>query len=123
MGKAVYKSKMKPISAAEAKAKFDKLDFAIKDFEGNLDDLESALGMYLLGRHFGWKPLLIVHNKRTIRKYEAILKINIREEFEEEGPDAERSIGYGFAKKLSNFWKVVSGDQAVDDRRTAIKGL
>jgi len=123
MAKTIYKSKMKPIAAAEAKANYDKLDFAIKDFEGNLDDLESALGMYLLGRHFGWRPLLIIHNKRTIRKYEAILKINIREEFDEEGPDAERSVGYRVAKTLSNFWKVVSGDDPVADRRTAIRGL
>jgi hypothetical protein len=118
MAKSSFKSKVKPISAAQAKVNYEKLDAAIRNFAGDVDELEAALGMYLLGRHWGWRPLVIIHNKRTIRKYEEILGINIREEFEEEGPDAERPNGYRFAKKLSNFWKAVSGDEPVENRRT-----
>ena len=29
--------------------------------------------MYLHGRHLDWKVLVLVHNKRTLRKYEKIL--------------------------------------------------
>ena len=117
MAKSPFKSKVRPLAAAEAKAIQDRLDAAIKNFQGDLDELESALGMYLLGRHFGWRPLVIIHNKRTIKKYEAILGINIREEFPAEGPDADRSYGYKIAKGLSNFWKVVSGEVQVEHRR------
>lgn len=117
MAKGKYKSKVPALSEEESKAAMDKLDFVIKDFRGDLDELESALGMYLIGRHFGWRPLVLIHNKRTIRKYEEILKINIREEFPEEGPDADRSYGYKFAKGLSNFWKAVSGEVQVEQRR------
>ena len=122
MAKNVFKSKVKPIGSTDAKSNYDRLDQIIKDFEGTFDDLEAALGFYLLGRHLGWRPLVVIHNKRTIRKYEQILKINIREEFEDEGPDAERSIGYSVAKRLSNFWKVVSGDESVENRRQAVRG-
>lgn len=83
---------------------------AIASFQGQFDELEAAIGMLHLGDHLGWKPLVLIHNKRTIRKYEEILGINIREFFPEEGPSADRSLGYKIAKKIGNFWKAVSGE-------------
>ena len=87
----------------------------IASFTGQFDELEAALGMLHLGDHLGWKPLVLIHNKRTIRKYEEILDINIREFFEPEGPSAERSMGYTVAKKIGNFWKAVSGEIKSDE--------
>ncbi|MRD73629.1 hypothetical protein GH865_10245 [Rhodocyclus tenuis] len=83
---------------------------AFASYKGQFDELEAALGMLHLGDHLGWKPLVLIHNKRTIRKYEEILGINVREFFPEEGPSAHRSLGYRIAKKLGNFWKAVSGE-------------
>jgi len=83
---------------------------AIADFKGQLDDLESALGMLRMGPHFGWKVLYLIHSKSTIRKYEGILKVKIRDLFPDEGPSAYRSLGLDIAKAASNFWKVISGD-------------
>jgi hypothetical protein len=114
------KGNLPEASPAEAKALVDVVDKAIKDFSGNVDELEQAIGMYMVGRHVGWKVLVVIHNKRTIRKYESILKINIREEFSEEGPDADRSLGYRFARGLSNFWKAVSGDEPVPERKELV---
>ncbi|MDP3337255.1 MAG: hypothetical protein Q8S51_10770 [Rhodoferax sp.] len=88
---------------------------AIARFKGNFDDLEAALGVLHLGDHLGWKPLVLIHNKRTIRKFEEILEINIREFFPEEGPSASRSIGYKIAKKIGSFWKAVSGEVKDDE--------
>lgn len=93
-------------------------DKAITTFQGNIDELESALGMLRVGHHLGWKVLYIVHSKRTIRKYEEILGIKIREMFPETGPSAKRSIGLGLAEKFSNFWRVVSGDIKIENRKT-----
>ncbi|WP_137894985.1 hypothetical protein [Ramlibacter sp. 2FC] len=102
----------------------DLLDRAIDKFGspklsevGSIDELEQALGMYVIGRHVGWKVLVLVHNKRTIRKYEEILGISVREAFPEEAAASMRSVGYRFAKTLSNFWKAVSGEVSVPDRR------
>ena len=92
-------------------------DKAITNFSGTLDELESALGMLRMGHHFGWRVLYLIHSKKTIRKYEEILDIKIRELFPEEGPSAERSIGLALAKKASNFWKVVSGEIKIENRR------
>lgn len=88
---------------------------AIANFTGQFDELEAALGMLHLGDHIGWKPLVLIHNKRTIRKYEDILGISIREFFPEEGPSAHRSMGYTIAKKIGNFWKAVSGEIKDDE--------
>jgi hypothetical protein len=90
---------------------------AIHRFKGDLGDLESAIGMYAIGRHFGWKVLYVLHSKKTIRKYEEILDIAVRVDFPEVGPDAMRSNGYRVLETVSNFWKAISGGQPIPDRR------
>lgn len=100
------------------KAKLDDIErHVVGNFTGDFAELEAALGVLRLGHHLGWKVLVLIHNKRTIRKYEEILSINIREFFPEEGPSAYRSNGYRLAMKLGNFWKAVSGDVKVEGRR------
>ena len=69
---------------------FDKAGIAIANFSGSLEELEKAIGMLVVGYHFGWKVLLLVHSKRTIKKYEKILDINIKEFFPAEGRSAKR---------------------------------
>ncbi len=90
---------------------------AIANFKGQLNELEAALGMLRMGHHMGWKVLVLIHNKRTLRKYENILDINVREFFPEEGPSADRSLGFLAVQKIGNFWKAVSGDIKVENRR------
>jgi hypothetical protein len=118
-----------PLSPEEAKELLDILDRAIDNYGGTgitdlgtIDELEQAIGMYVLARHVGWKPLVLVHNKRTLRKYEEIVGLPLRLLFDEEGPAAMRSVGYRFAKRLSNFWKAVSGEVSVPDRRKITNG-
>ena len=90
---------------------------AIAGFRGGLDDLEAAIGMLRMGDYMGWRVLVLIHNKRTIRKYEDILGIKVREFFPPEGSQSHRSIGYKLAKQVSNFWRVVSGDIKIENRR------
>lgn len=90
---------------------------ALANFQGQLTDLEAALGVLRIGGHLGWKPLVLIHNKRTLRKYEEILNINFKELFPEEGPSWDRSYGYVIAKKLGNFWKAVSGEIKIDRKK------
>lgn len=90
---------------------------AIANFQGQLDELESALGMLRMGHQFGWKVLYLIHSKRTIRKYEGFLDIKIREVFPETGPSSYRSYGFNFSETFSNFWKVAGGDIKIPDRK------
>ncbi|MFT3906384.1 MAG: hypothetical protein QM718_08775 [Steroidobacteraceae bacterium] len=91
---------------------------AILDFQGSLDDLERAIGLLRLGHHLGWKPLVLMHSKRTIAKYEDILDIKFSEIFPATGSSASRSLAYTFVQGVSNFWKAVSGEIPVADRKT-----
>lgn len=90
---------------------------ATKEFRGQFDELEAAIGMLMVGRLVGWKVLVLIHNKRTIRKYEEILGINVREFFPEVGPLAEKSLAFRAAKQIGSFWKAVSGEVKVEGRR------
>lgn len=96
---------------------------AIARFKGQFDELEAALGMLHLGDHIGWKPLVLIHNKRTIRKYEEILDIVVRDFFVAEGPSADRSLGYSIAKRIGNFWKAVSGEIKDDELKAQRREL
>ena len=101
-------------SADEAEARYRFLDKVIRKDHPNgfqLDEMESALGMYMLGHHFGWKVLYLIHSKKTIRKYENILCVKISEVFDEIGPDADRTNAYRIITAASNFWKAVSGEE------------
>jgi hypothetical protein len=102
--------RLENLSADQIKEMHEITKKAIARFKGNASELETALGMFYFGHHVGWKVLVMMHSKKTIRKYEDILQINIREYFEPEGPSWERSLGYKWAKKIGEFWKIVSGD-------------
>ena len=108
---------------AEAIERYRLMDQATREFSGQLDELESALGMYVLGHHVGWKVLHLIHSKRTIKKYEEILGIRVTEVFQPAGPDADRALVFKFIKDLSNFWKAVSGEEKVPIDREARRSI
>ena len=102
--------KLAKLSPAQ-RAELERIELdAIANFSGDLHELESALGMFRIGHHFGWKVLYIIHSKATIRKYEKYLGIKVRDLFPETGPSSYRSQGYRIAQAASNFWKAVSGE-------------
>ena len=86
------------------------LDKITKEFKGQLHDLEAAIGYLIIGRHFGWKPLLLIHDKQTLKKYEAILQLRVREEIPEVGEYAYKSYAWVAVQKIKSFWKAVKGE-------------
>lgn len=120
MAKPRKRPHIEPLSDKQAQEIVKTAEKAATEFYGQFDELENALGMLLLGRLVGWRLLVLIHNKRTIRKYEQILGINIREAFPEEGPLAYKSVALEAIKKLGNFWKAVSGEVKVEGRRELI---
>jgi hypothetical protein len=89
---------------------------AIANFSGNMATLMSALGFLRVGYEVGWRVLVIAHHKATIKKYEQILGIEIREFFPEEGPGAPRSRGLKIAKSLNKFWEIVRGQEKIEGK-------
>lgn len=91
---------------------------AALDYVGPLDVLESAIGCLVIGHMYGWRVVRIVHDPRTVAKYEQLLGVKFRDLFPDEGPLAERSIGYQWAKKLGKFWQVVAGAVPVEGKKS-----
>jgi hypothetical protein len=102
--------KTPPVTKAEAAERYTVIERAIRQGSYQINELESALGMYAVGFHYGWKVLHLVHCKKTIAKYERLLGINIREVFPEFGPDADRTNAYKIMESVPNFWRLVSCD-------------
>ncbi len=121
MSKARRRQQIVPLNPAESATLMKRVDDIARDFTGQFEELESAVGMLLIGRLFGWKVLVLIHNKRTIRKYEGILGIDIRTAFGDTGPLTYKSLGYDIAESLGQFWKVVSGNVRVENRREITK--
>ena len=92
---------------------FDKV---IEKYKGYAPTLENAMGAYLIGRRVGWKVLYLIHDKKTIRKFEEILDVKFRDEFEDYEDLSHKSVAYWLVQKASNFWKAVSGEQKVKDK-------
>lgn len=92
------------------------IDKAINNFEGNSDELASAIGVLMVGRKIGWKPTYLLHTARTMRKYEKYLGVQLREVLPEVGPKAEKSMAWRAAKGISNFWKLVKGESTEVER-------
>lgn len=90
---------------------------AIARFYGELSELESALGMLRLGQQYGWRVMYLIHSKATVRKYESILEVSIKDVMPEVGPSAHRCRGYRISQKLGNFWKIVSGETKVANKK------
>lgn len=86
------------------------IDKAIESFRGDITELERAIGAFLVGRRYGWKPLMLVHDKYTIKKYEKHLGVDFREALPEVGPLAMKLRGYRTAVKVGNIWKAIKGE-------------
>ena len=98
---------MKQLSDSELIALFDE---AIVEFSGNINELKGAIGALMIARQFGWKPFLLMQDKRTITKYERILGVSFRELTPEIGPKAKKSNAWRAAQHIKNFWKAVKGE-------------
>jgi len=99
----------------QQKAAIDKAaDYALNTYKGPTNTLEQAIGALHVAVSFGWKPLYLMHDKKTLRNFEKILDVSFRDLCDEEGPLASRSKAWRLFQKYNNFWKAVSG---------AIKGV
>lgn len=85
---------------------------AIDNYRGDVTVLENAIGCMMFCRAVGWKVVLLMHDRQTIKKYERILGISFRDHFPEVGELADRSLAWRAAQKIKGFWKIVKGEVA-----------
>ncbi len=96
---------------------------ACANYAGNVDQLMSAIGMLHIGHFYGWRFLYIAFSKRTIANNEKILSIKFRSYLPELGEFSFASQGLSNSLQHANFWKCVSGDIKIKDRKILIHPL
>jgi len=91
---------------------------SIREFKGNINHLESAIGLIFVTEEFGWKPSLLIHDSRTIKNYEEILRAGDKDfsyrdpkRFLDVGPYAEKCMAWWLVQKGKNFWRAVRGQE------------
>lgn len=92
------------------------VDEAVKNFSGASDYLAAALGALSIGQYLGWRGLLFVHSRTTLRGYEAVLGLSFKDVLPEKTEYTERLLGYRIADKLGKFWAVVKNEVQVQDK-------
>jgi len=85
-------------------------DDAVEKFRGDSHELERAIGSLFVGRKLGWRVLFLIHDQKTVRKYEQILSTSFQDILPEETERSTKSIAYNAVQKVSNFWKAVKGE-------------
>jgi hypothetical protein len=88
----------------------------IGGYWGQLTTLEKALGALVLGQHYGWRVLKIIHNPTTYKQYEDILGVKFQDVCDERTPFSRRCQGLRAADKLESFWAVVRGKRKVPNK-------
>lgn len=85
------------------------VDRAVDEFNGDLDELESAIGMLVFGRHYGWRVMLLIHSPNTIRNLLKILGIKACATYCPKWACSPTLNAWRLVDGTQNFWKVVRG--------------
>lgn len=89
------------------------IDERVRQFKGDIPELERAIGALFVGRQFGWKVLLLIHDRKTIKRYEATLDLEFKApNMPEVGAYAHKSVAWLAVQKVASFWKAVKGEYA-----------
>ena len=97
---------------ADEKARIVRMAF-LRAKTGSIDPIKNAIGVFMIGEHLGWKVLLLMHNQKTIQRYEEILDVKFKDIFPEVGPGAKRSVAWNIWCRIESFqafWRVVRGE-------------
>lgn len=92
------------------------LDAVMKVYKGDTEVLRNAVGAVMFGRIYGWRVLRITTSSGAYTKYQRILGLDFKDVLEETTPLSDRSLAYVIVKKLNNFWKVVRGQEPLEDK-------
>lgn len=92
----------------------------IRNFKGLGTTLESAVGAYVVGSVYGWRVVFMMHNQKTVAKYNRILGFKIQDVCPEYTEFSDRFFAIRVAKRAKAFWKVAksgfAGKGMIDQR-------
>lgn len=92
-------------------------------FRGTADSWESAVGMMFVAKYMGWKIVHLVHSQATVKKYERIMGIDVKTDFDPTTESSRRSMAWNAIEGFSNFWKAVKGETDIPNARSQMIDL
>lgn len=85
-----------------------KIDEVSTNFKGQLDDLQAAVGMLVIGRLYGWRVIRLVASRRH---WQVACKLfgDLKEILPERGVLAHKSLGLKIVDTAGDYWDFISG--------------
>lgn len=90
-------------------------------YVGDITVLEQAIGAVFVGKLYGWRVIRLVHNAKTLKKFERILGVNLKTLCKDETPISTRSRAFDYAQKIGRFWDVVNSKVKVPGDRKELE--
>lgn len=84
------------------------------NFSGQLDDLQAAVGMLVIGRLYGWRVIRLISSRRH---WSVACKLfgDLKELLPERGVLAHKSVGLAIVDKAGDYWGIIKGEVSRDD--------
>lgn len=85
-----------------------KIDDVIANFKGQLDDLQAAVGMVMIGRLYGWRVVRLISSNRHWR-FACETFGDLKEFLPERGVYAHKSVGLKVVDATGDYWNLITG--------------
>jgi len=85
----------------------EKIEKVSTEFTGQLDDLQAAVGMLVVGRLYGWRVMRLVGSRRHWM-LSCKLFGDLKELLPERGVLAHKSVGLMVVDKAGDYWDYVN---------------
>jgi len=98
----------------------------LKDYEGDLTVLSSAIGFLVMARFLGWMSVRLMLTGSTYAKYENLLtpsgwpRFKYADHFPERTFNGNRSTAVQMADTVGDFWRVAQGLVPVKNRKSLV---
>jgi hypothetical protein len=84
------------------------------EFSGQIDDLQAAVGLLVVGRLYGWRVMRLVSPKRDWTNTTKIFG-DPKQLLPERGVLAHKSNGLLIVEKIGGYWEFIRGSTSRDD--------
>lgn len=85
-----------------------KIDDVSADFKGQIDDLQAAVGLVMVGRLYGWRVMRLACSRRH---WIVSCKLfgDLKQILPERGVLAHKSVGLMVVDKAGDYWDYING--------------
>jgi len=103
-------TRLLPFLSADAEAQVQE---SALTYHGYAPLVSEALGALVFGQLYGWRAVMMLHNRSKIKSFEQALGVSFRECMPDRTDVSDRILGVKLADELGKFWAIVKGEVSV----------